>query len=101
MRLIDADELKKKAKLRGHCVSPLVTAHHMCVDVHDIDNAPTINPEDLRPKGKWIGLEYDGYADGNPVYDLWECSNCGNEEKGEDVPEQNPFCRCCGAKMEE
>lgn len=56
--------------------------------------------EDLRPKGKWIGLEYDGYADGNPVYDLWECSNCGNEERGEDVPEQNPFCRCCGAKME-
>ena len=56
--------------------------------------------EDLRPKGKWIGLEYEGYADGNPVYDLWECSNCGNEEKGEDVPEQNPFCRCCGAKMD-
>ena len=22
-----------------------------------------VNPlEDLRPKGKWIGLEYDGYA---------------------------------------
>ena len=57
--------------------------------------------EDLRPKGKWIGLEYDGYADGNPVYDLWECSNCGNEEKGEDVPEQNPFCRCCGMQAEE
>lgn len=56
--------------------------------------------EYLGPKGKWIGLEYDGYADGNHVYDLWECSNCGNEEKGEDVPEQNPFCRCCGAKME-
>lgn len=54
MKLIDADELKKKAKLRGHCISPLVTAHHMCVDVHDIDNAPTINHEDLHPKGKWI-----------------------------------------------
>lgn len=68
--------------------------------LNSIDQQPTINPEDLRPKGKWIGIEYDGYADGCPVYDLWECSNCGNEEKGEDVPEQNPFCRCCGAKME-
>lgn len=29
--------------------------------------------------GRWIGLEYDGYADGAPVYDLWECSECGEE----------------------
>ena len=30
------------------------------------------------PKGKWIGIGYDGYADGNPVYDEWDCSNCGH-----------------------
>lgn len=60
----------------------------------------SINPEDLRPHGKWIGIGYEGYSDGNPVYDYWECSECGNEEDGEDVPEKNPYCRHCGAKMD-
>ena len=51
-------------------------------------------------RGRWVGLEYDGYADGNPVYDLWECSECGEEVRGEDVPETHPYCHGCGAKME-
>lgn len=50
--------------------------------------------------GQWIGLEYDGYADGNPVYDLWECSECGEEVRGEDVPVTHPWCHCCGARMD-
>ncbi len=50
--------------------------------------------------GYWIGIEADGYADGVPVYHLWECSECGYEEYGEDVPQENPFCRSCGAKMD-
>lgn len=49
--------------------------------------------------GRWIGLEYDGYADGDPVYDLWECSECGEEVRGEDVPVTYPWCHCCGARM--
>ena len=50
--------------------------------------------------GRWLPLEGDGYADGAIVYDVWECSNCGNEERGEDVPETNRYCRWCGAQME-
>lgn len=50
--------------------------------------------------GRWIGLEYDGYADGSPVYDLWECSECGEEVSGEDVPITHPYCHGCGAKMD-
>lgn len=50
--------------------------------------------------GRWIGLEYDGYADGCPVYDLWECSECGEEVRGEDVPDTHPWCHGCGAKMD-
>lgn len=50
-------------------------------------------------RGQWIGLEYDGYADGCPVYDLWECSNCGIEVRGEDVPDTHPYCHGCGIKM--
>ena len=50
--------------------------------------------------GRWVGLEYDGYADGFPVYDLWECSECGEEVRGEDVPDTHPYCHGCGARMD-
>ena len=60
---------------------------------------PTIEAEPVR-HGRWVGLEYDGYADGYPVYDVWECSECGEEVKGEDVPITHPWCHGCGAKMD-
>ena len=47
--------------------------------------------------GYWIGIEYDGYADGIPVYSLYECSNCGYERKGEETPD---FCEYCGCQMD-
>ena len=50
--------------------------------------------------GRWIGIEYDGYADGCPVYDLWECSECGEEVRGEDVPDTHPWCHACGTRMD-
>lgn len=50
--------------------------------------------------GRWGGLEYDGYADGCPVYDLWECSECGEEVRGEDVPTTHLWCHGCGARMD-
>lgn len=52
-----------------------------------------------RPKGEWIGISYDGYADGNPVYTEWECSNCGleiNDDNGEILWN---YCPDCGADM--
>ena len=49
--------------------------------------------------GKWVGIEYDGYADGNPVYDVWECSNCHEEHEG-DFDSLPNYCPECGAKME-
>lgn len=60
-----------------------------------LQNRPAADVELVRD-GTWIGLEYDGYADGYPVYDLWECSECGYEHKGEDVPN---YCPNCGARM--
>lgn len=45
--------------------------------------------------GHWIGTEYDGYADGNPVYTLFECSECGIEYEQEEH-----YCPWCGAKMD-
>lgn len=53
----------------------------------------------LPKRGEWIGIEYDGYADGYPVYDVWECSKCGEEHNGEEDTLPN-YCPNCGARME-
>jgi rubrerythrin len=49
--------------------------------------------------GRWIPTEYDGYADGAPVWDKWECSECGYEHSGEEDT-LTSFCPNCGAKMD-
>ena len=64
-----------------------------------VDAQPAADVAPVR-HGRWIGIEYDGYADGFPVYDLWECSECGEEVKGEDVPVSHPWCHSCGARMD-
>lgn len=63
--------------------------------------APTIGPEMLRPVAHWEG-QYDGYFDGEPVYDVWECSSCGHIiDDGTDCEDDLPhYCPTCGAKME-
>lgn len=51
-----------------------------------------------RKTGKWIATEFDGYADGYPVYCEWRCSACGVVVEDEE-PTWN-YCPNCGAKME-
>ena len=48
--------------------------------------------------GRWIPIEYDSYADGAPVWDKWECSECGHEHKGEEDT-LTAFCPDCGERM--
>lgn len=48
--------------------------------------------------GKYIGTEFDGYADGCPVYYEWKCSECGCVFE-EEEPTYN-YCPYCGAKMD-
>lgn len=62
-----------------------------------INDLPSVTSK--QKTGKWVGIEYDGYADGNPVYDVFECSVCGCEHKGESDTLTN-YCPDCGAKME-
>ena len=50
-----------------------------------------------RPQGEWIG-EADGYADGEPVYDIWYCSNCDYAVDDDEPPTWN-FCPNCGCRM--
>ena len=49
--------------------------------------------------GKFIGTESDGYADGNPVYYEWKCSECGCIFEEEEPTYR--YCPNCGARMDE
>lgn len=48
--------------------------------------------------GHWIPIEYDSFADGSPIWDKWECSECGHEHNGE-KDTLSSFCPDCGADM--
>ena len=52
-------------------------------------------------RGEWEGPA-DGYADGELVYDVWDCSECGYcIDDGTDDPDLLPkYCPNCGAKMD-
>lgn len=68
------------------------------VDVYDaIKNLPPVTP--IPKMGRWLPIEYDGYADGFPVWNKWECSECGYEHNG-DEESLTAFCPNCGQKME-
>ena len=73
---------------------------HMAISVIEFGNAlnglPTVEAEPVR-HGRWIGIS-DGYADGYPVYDEWECSVCGTVF--EDEKPDYKYCPFCGAKMD-
>ena len=60
--------------------------------IAEIINAPTIDPEGLRPKGKWIEREHEDVR-GN--YNLFHCSRCD-----EPNARKKNYCPNCGAKME-
>ena len=95
MRFIDSDERIRfiyKLKDKGS-----ITSEECEKFASILSEAPTVT---VRPatKAEWVGLEYDGYADGNPVYDLWECSKCGCEWNSE-ADSLPPYCPECGAEM--
>lgn len=63
----------------------------------EIESIPAADVEPVR-HGYYIGTEFDGYADGNPVYYEWECSECGCVFE-DDEPKYR-YCPNCGAKMD-
>ncbi len=67
--------------------------------VEAFDMAIKALEEQEKKTGRWIPTGYDGYADGKPVYDWWECSECGWEHTG-DEESLTAFCPNCGVKME-
>ena len=100
-KYIDRDALLEKIEqVRWISKNSFPRQHFVVGDVMScIRTATDVDVVGVR-HGRWIGIEYDGYADGCPVYDLWECSECGEEVKGEDVPATHPWCHSCGARMD-
>lgn len=93
MRLIDADRINfyKATVARGMHSFDNVEI----VEKFQIDRMPTIDPESLRPHGRWINIH-----DGNFI-----CSCCKNQVNIVDMM-SHPlmigylYCPYCGAKME-
>ena len=79
---------------------PLVVMPDVFVTKKEIDEMPG---EDVAPvvHAHFVPTEYDGYADGNPVWDTWECSNCREEFYNEGDEPDFIYCPYCGAKMDE
>lgn len=66
------------------------------------DNAHRLPAVEAEPvvHAYWYGSEFDGYADGAPVYDTWGCSHCHEEVDSEGFPPSHDRCPHCGAHMD-
>ena len=69
----------------------------------EVDEAPAIDPEKPRPRGKWI-WNPDSMGLG---FGAWECSECACANDNLPIKSNNPllffgsaYCPSCGAKME-
>ena len=101
MRLIDADILNEHCNRiiaddwnSRACPDSWADAYEAFKD--DIDDMPTIDPKDLRPKAKWRTLDDCSNAG---VY----CTRCYKKVYRVDYANQkvkSRFCPNCGAEME-
>ena len=92
MRLIDADELRKRAV--KVCFADVPECGEFdAVGVSDIDIMPTIDPESLRPTAKWIVTKTAVCG----MY-RYECSSCGALRFRATALHLN-YCQDCGKRM--
>ena len=93
-RYIDADAIEP-----SEIVIPLIDGGYEYVEavyMDDLRDIPTADVVEMK-RGYFIGTEFDGYADGYPVFYEWKCSECGCIFEDEE-PTYN-YCPQCGAKM--
>ena len=86
MRLIDADELKKRAVKVCFPNAP-ECGEFDAVVIYEIDIMPTIDPESLRPTAHWKRIQ-------DVAYMCTYCKSCFAF-----IPYNYQYCPECGAKM--
>jgi hypothetical protein len=86
MRLIDVDELKKRATKVMFRDAP-ECGEFDAVAVDDVDCMPTIDPESLRPTAHWKRIQ-------DVAYMCTYCKSCFAF-----IPYNYQYCPECGAKM--
>ena len=96
-RYVDMDACpcnKCKTMMSGDCL-PLYEGCQNYEEWYEgVDVVPVVH-------GHWVGEDYDGYADGCPVYFSYRCSKCNAIFQTDDEPLDFDFCPRCGAKMDE
>jgi hypothetical protein len=103
-RLIDANALHKRIEMNLRASNPF-TIEECCYKdaLNSVDEAPTIDPETLRPVAHWeeIPNSYVSCAGKN----AWcvPATRCSNPECGEVNPcgLKTPFCPMCGSRMDD
>lgn len=101
VRLIDANALKDRIL---SAEDEIITDSAYAIGVHNgltlaksiLINAPTIDPESLRPHGKWKRMDTTGLVELQPV---WNCSACGYPVSIHIAGSK--YCPHCGAKMDD
>lgn len=111
MTLIDRDELLKKIDPMSLSNGSVLGRHSGTADViaEMIQNAPAIDPDDLRGHAKWEKPKelFFVMIDGDGPDDMHEepaicCSNCGGMVPQSDFDKWVwNFCPVCGCKMED
>ena len=84
-RLIDADALHWRMGVNQD------DEQIFYVTGEDIDAAPTIDPESLRPRGHWESP--------SKLLNIVNCTACKTAFPGDF--DEFRYCPCCGAKMED
>ena len=97
-RYIDADALIKHIKDMPWKITSAAEIMKFLF-LTTVEEAPTADVVEV-VHAEWVGTEYDGYADGYPVYDKWECSKCHEEYNSDGEPPMFNYCPNCGAKMD-
>ena len=97
-RLIDANALHKRIEMNLRASNPF-TIEECCYKdaLNSVDEAPTIDPESLRPTANWIIVRR--MADGAEC----KCGSCGRKEVFTtfDRHTEHAYCCRCGSKMED
>lgn len=93
VRPIDANALIARTDLHIN----IGAGDNICIDIADIAKAPTIDPETLRPKGRWVSNRYKITCSScnHSVFLGTKDPVCHKAEK-----ENFKFCPNCGARME-